>query len=117
MQESPWTDRIDDAIVLGYGLAALTLAYIWRAELVALRSVKAIIVMAFALFFVMVALDLLTNSYSISPGKAERFIALRSWGVVIEDSFKVASEGVFVAGLLTAVASLKRLGLTGKPAA
>lgn len=111
IRENPWTDRIDDLIVLGYGLIAMTVTYICRAELKLLRSAADILIAAFALFAVMVVIDLLTNSYSISPGDGAllaRLSSLRGWGVVVEDSFKVISEGIFVAGLVTAALSIKR---------
>lgn len=111
VQENPWTDRIDDAIVLGYGGLALALAYFGRAELVILRSTKDVLILAFVLFFIMVAIDLLTNSYSITPRneiQSAQFDRLRAWGVVIEDSFKLASEGVFIAAFATVALTCKR---------
>jgi Ca2+/Na+ antiporter len=109
--ENPWTDRLDDAIVLGYGMVALAVAYVCRTEFRLLRSAKNVFVIAFGLFIVMVAIDLLTNSYSVKPfdqAQLARFDALRAWGVVIEDSFKLTSEGVFIAALAMTAATFKR---------
>jgi FlaA1/EpsC-like NDP-sugar epimerase len=114
MPENPWTDRIDDVIVLGYGLIAMAVAYVCRAEFRVLRTARDIFIAAFALFSVMVLIDLLTNSYSITPRddvQLARFESIRAWGVVLEDTFKLASEGVFVAALSVAAITFKRRAL------
>jgi hypothetical protein len=57
--ENPITDHLDDAIVAVYGVAALVLAYAYRAHLAVFRWMILILALAFPLFTGMVVADVL----------------------------------------------------------
>lgn len=103
LRESPWTDRIDDLIVLGYGLTGLALLWLYRGELMRFRRIWPYLAIAFTLFFTMVGLDLLTNSYSIAPeriGSPAMLANATAWANVLEDSCKIVSEAAFLGAFI-----------------
>jgi len=83
--DHPVTDHLDDLIVAGYGMVALTLAWVHRAHLVSFRWTALILAVAFPLFAGMVVLDF-----------------AHAWGVV-EDAFKVVAGTLILVGFLAAL--------------
>ena len=82
--EDPLTDHLDDLIVAGYGVAALVLAYRYRADLQYLTWMHRILGVAFMLFAAMVAIDLLR------------------WSKTLEDSLKLVAGTLIIVGFLAA---------------
>ena len=86
----PLTDHLDDLIVTGYGVAALGLAYRYRADLQSLTWMQRTLSLAFGLFALMVVVDFL------------------HWSKTLEDGLKVVSGTLILIGFLSA-----RLELVG----
>jgi hypothetical protein len=82
--DHPITDHLDDAIVAGYGVAALALAYVHRAQLASLRWMGVILGVAFGLFAAMVVVDVLHLSKTV------------------EDALKVVAGTLILVGFLAA---------------
>ena len=61
MQETGLTDRLDDAIVLAYGVMGLGVLYVYREELMPYRPALPLVVGGFALFIFMGLLDAMVN--------------------------------------------------------
>jgi len=100
LKETGVTDRIDDVIVLCYGICGLVVLYIFREEFTHYRTEFPLVKLGFSLLFVAVFLDILTNrddvlSFFISTphAKDEAFQALKA----MEKIFEILAEGVFVA--------------------
>ena len=55
------TDRLDDAILLGYGLSGMAVLYAYRSDLISYRTVLPLVICGFALFLFMGLLDALAN--------------------------------------------------------
>jgi hypothetical protein len=83
--EDPFTDHIDDAIVILYGLIALVWAFRYRDTLLRLRWATRLLVLAFAAFVGTEALDVL------------------DLGKTCEESLKLVSEALIVTGLFAAL--------------
>ena len=112
LEQTPWTDRIDDLIVLCYGLAAGGLALAFRRELLKLLRLRSLFIISLALFLAMVAVDLLSNSYSsnhreILEQRAELQM-LAACANAFEDTIKLSCEASIFAGLLAAAHLFKR---------
>jgi hypothetical protein len=82
--EDPLTDHLDDLIVGVYGLAALGLAWAYRAHLAGFRWMLTILAAAFVLFAAMVVVDFLHLSKTL------------------EDALKVVAGTTIVVGFLAA---------------
>lgn len=99
MVETPLSDRIDDGIVLLYGVIGLAVLSRGRSELCLLRAVWPVLRTAFFLLFAMVIFDLLTNRWFAPRGIDPESGAIKSlaqWGTVAEESLKLASGAMFV---------------------
>ena len=83
--DHPITDHIDDAIVILYGLVALVWAFRYRDRLLRLRWATRLLVAAFAAFVATETLDVVDVSKTC------------------EESLKLASEALIVAGLFAAL--------------
>lgn len=59
--ENAWTDRIDDLIVLGYGLAGMAVLVRYRSEILRVPNTKWYLAFAFFLFLITVTFDILSN--------------------------------------------------------
>ena len=92
------TDRIDDIIVLFYGLGGLLFLYLFRQELRIYKKAHPFIITAFIFMFLMVFLDILTNREDILLRITNVDFVDRSyhWLKAMEDSFKIISEGIFI---------------------
>jgi hypothetical protein len=100
LQKTPMTDRIDDLIIVAYAVIGLAVLYHYRAELMRFRGWLPYFALGFALLFVGVVLDTLSNNEELLIRYAP---SLYSAGLyrglaVAEDAMKVFAEGAFVAG-------------------
>lgn len=89
--ESRLSDRLDDAIVGVYGLAALLVLWLYRAELRFARPLLPFLGIALVCFFGMVAGDLLTSTHEVWLAGVVRLS-------LAEDALKVIAECLFLAG-------------------
>ena len=99
LRETPLTDRIDDGIVLMYGVVGLALLSRARSELALFRGAWPLLRLALLLLFAMVIVDLLTNRWFAPAGidpESTTIRALAGWGVVAEESLKLFSGALFV---------------------
>lgn len=87
IQESPITDRIDDAIVGLYGILAAGLVYQYRREIKRHRKVFPFMLSGFAMLSAMIFLDFLTNGDDV-------LVALlgNDTGLVAKTALEVAEE-------------------------
>ncbi|MEM7795797.1 MAG: hypothetical protein AAF579_15260 [Cyanobacteria bacterium P01_C01_bin.118] len=113
IQETALTDRLDDAIVGGYGMLALGLVYGYRRELKRYRSVFPLMVASFIPLFVMVVLDLLTNRPDILPFLlgADTAFPVKSTLEVLEEFCKLMVSSFLLASIFQAF-SLEKLRRT-----
>lgn len=102
IQQTNFTDLIDDLIVGGYLL--LFIGYIamkWR-TLQVFRSSFVFFQLGFALTVVMVILDMAGNNdyfLSLIIDDPTRLRVIEQWLGVVEDSIKIIAEGIFIAGI------------------
>ena len=99
ISETSVTDRIDDFIVAGYGVAALLLLYRYREEFTRYRKAFPLLKLGFIFLFVSVFVDALANrgdifSFFISnQGMSDNMLMLCR---IMEEVFEISSEGVFI---------------------
>ncbi len=91
IRETALTDRLDDLIVLVYGLIGLVLLGRYRKALARYAHVTPLVASGAFLFLLMVGLDMLTNRRDVILNPA-----LHSWLTVIEDTAKIAVECLFL---------------------
>ena len=91
IRETAVTDRLDDLIVLVYGLIGLVLLGRYRKALARYAHVMPLVASGAFLFLLMVGLDMLTNRRDVILDRA-----LHSWISVIEDTTKIAAECLFL---------------------
>ncbi len=112
IQETGFTDRIDDVIVGCYGLFGLMVLYFYREELKKYREAFPLLIVGFIFMFSMVLLDIITNRKDILQiliSKPYLVSKLHSWLGVIEDMFKIIAEGVFIGGFYCCLEIARRL--------
>ncbi|MEM1278734.1 MAG: hypothetical protein AAGG53_01660 [Cyanobacteria bacterium P01_H01_bin.152] len=103
LQETPVTDRIDDAIVGLYGMFGAGMVWVYRRELISDKRALAFLKRGFWLLIVMIVIDVVSND----QGFLERFFLpetaelIQAYLYQIEDSFKVLSEAFFVLAFYT----------------
>jgi hypothetical protein len=91
LKETAVSDRLDDIVVLFYALSGAAALFLGRRNLVRFVSVRRQVLSGFALAFLMIALDVLTNRRDIVTN-----IDLHSWLSVAEDTLKIAAETLFL---------------------
>ena len=102
--ETALTDRLDDAILLGYGLSGVVVLYIYRSELVSYRAVLPLAMCGFVLFLFMGLLDALVNRpdvfllMGISQEGSEN---LGKWLGGVEEGLKILAEAAFLGAAYT----------------
>lgn len=94
LEESGFSDRLDDLIVALYGVFSIWLLWFYRDEFKHHRSAIALFKKGFALLFVMVGIDLLANEQDIldiffAPETANTFQQSLEH---VEDSLKIFAE-------------------------
>jgi hypothetical protein len=97
--ETAVTDRLDDVLILGYGLVGLGVLYQYRRELRLFRRDVVLIIVGFVLLSVMIAVDMLFGHPDIialfAPAHAVR--SLSGWAGAVEEGFKLFAEAAFLA--------------------
>lgn len=103
MEETAITDRIDDVIVLAYGLIGIALLAIYRKEIRVCRRELPWFVGGFIAMFAMVVLDAGTNRKDV----LEWFVmdealleTLHVWLSIVEEFCKIIAEGLFIIAFL-----------------
>ena len=102
--ETALSDRLDDAILLGYGLSGVAVLYVYRFELVSYRAVLPLVVCGFVLFIFMGLLDALVNRpdvflfMGISQEGSE---SLGKWLGGVEEGLKILAEAAFLGAAYT----------------
>ncbi len=99
IHETSITDRIDDVIFGLYGLIGLIVLYFYREELTNYREAFPLLKVGFVLMFFSAALDIFPKDdiLGLLISKRSLFKRLRLLRRVIEESFKILSEGAFIA--------------------
>lgn len=100
IEETGFTDRIDDILVGLYGVIGIAVLIVYRKELIACQARFALFGFGFVLLFIMVALDALTNRKDIllELFNQDLGLTLHTWLSMLEDSLKVFSEAFFILG-------------------
>ena len=104
MQETALSDRLDDAIVLGYGVLGVAVLYVYRTELAAYREVLPLVTCGVTLFVFMQGLDTVGNRADVfrAVGVPDEGIAiLRSWLGGIEEALKICAEATLLGSVYT----------------
>ncbi len=102
-EESAYTDRIDDLIILAYGLVGLAVLYAYRSEIIRVKGFVTLLAIGFVLFFLQVGIDAVTNRdeyLTILEVPREHFRTTREWMQVLEESVKLIAEAFFLAGFI-----------------
>ncbi len=98
------TDRIDDLIILAYGLVGLAVIAAYRRELVRYRCCIPYLTFSAAAAVLSIGMDALTNREDVISG------ALHTWLTVGDDAFKLLAEAGFVGAACAALVTLPRGG-------
>ncbi len=106
IQETGLTDRLDDVIMLGYGLIGVGALYAYRGELVRYQSALPLVICGFVLFVLMGLLDALVNRDDVflflGIGK-EGSHALAMWIGGVEEGLKILAEAALLGATYTCV--------------
>ena len=104
LQETGLTDRLDDAIVLGYGFIGASVLYVYRCELVQYRAALSLVMCGFVLFVLMGVLDALVNRPDVflfmGIGQ-EGSESLGKWLGGVEEGLKILAEAAFLGAAYT----------------
>ena len=104
--ETGLTDRLDDAILLGYGLSGALVLYVYRSELLSYRAVLPLVTCGFMLFIFMGLLDALVNRPDVflfmGIGQ-EGSESLGKWLGGVEEGLKILAEAAFLGAAYTCV--------------
>ncbi len=105
LEETPFTDRLDDVLVLSYGVIGLGILLLYRRELLRFQAMLPLLLAGFALMVLMVGVDMLTNRKEfiqrIAAADTDPEL-LASWFAVVEDAIKVFAEGCLLLGFRNA---------------
>jgi len=110
IKETPLTDRLDSILIGLYGLIGIAGLYYYREELKKYVAIYPFLLVGFILLFASVGLDILTDRHDIIHN-----IALHNWLTVIEESFKVLSECMFLVGFYHCFQIAKRKKILDSP--
>ena len=97
--ETALSDRLDDAILLGYGLVGAAVLYVYRSELLSYRTVLPLVVCGFVLFLFMGLLDALVNRpdvFLFMGISQEGSVSLGKWLGGVEEGLKILAEAAFL---------------------
>lgn len=104
MQETGLSDRLDDAIVLGYGVLGAAVLCVYRAELADYREVLPLVTCGAVLVFFMQGLDTAINRDDVfrAIGVPDEGVGiLRSWLGGIEEALKLCAEAALLGSVYT----------------
>jgi len=102
--ETALTDRLDDAILLGYGLSGVAVLYVYRSELISYRTVLPLVICGFVLFLFMGLLDALVNRpdvFLFMGISQEGSASLGKWIGGVEEGLKILAEAAFLGAAYT----------------
>jgi uncharacterized protein YhhL (DUF1145 family) len=102
LDEADRTDRIDDLIVLVYGIVGAAVLIACRRELLRFRGAVRYLALAFGFAVLMIGLDLLTNQrdwVEAILGRSVRGEGILPFLRALEDTMKVLATGTFAAAL------------------
>ena len=102
--ETALSDRLDDAILLGYGLVGVAVLYAYRSELVSYRAVLPLVICGFVLFLFMGLLDALVNRpdvFLFMGISQEGSASLGKWLGGVEEGLKILAEAAFLGAAYT----------------
>ncbi len=110
LQETGWSDRIDDVIVGLYGVLALGAFAVYRKELKKYLAAVPLATAAFLLLFAMVGVDIMTNrdDLLLTMFSLEKVIYIKSWIFVLEEGLKLLSEAFFIVAVHSCLQMAKR---------
>ena len=104
LQETALSDRLDDVIVLGYGVLGVAVLYVYRTELAAYREVLPLVTCGAILFLFMQGLDMVGNRDDVlrAVGVPDEGVGiLRSWLGGIEEALKLCAEAALLGSVYT----------------
>ena len=102
--ETALSDRLDDAILLGYGLVGVAVLYAYRSELISYRAVLPLVICGFVLFLFMGLLDALVNRpdvFLFMGISQEGSDSLGKWIGGVEEGLKILAEAAFLGAAYT----------------
>ena len=102
--ETALSDRLDDAILLGYGLVGVAVLYAYRSELISYRAVLPLVICGFVLFLFMGLLDALVNRpdvFLFMGISQEGSASLGKWLGGVEEGLKILAEAAFLGAAYT----------------
>ena len=102
--ETALSDRLDDAILLGYGLVGVTVLYAYRSELLSYQTVLPLVICGFVLFLFMGLLDALVNRpdvFLFMGISQEGSASLGKWIGGVEEGLKILAEAAFLGAAYT----------------
>lgn len=118
MQPTLLTSRLDDLIVLLYGVSGLAVLIYYRREWKQVSGFKPYLAAGFILFLLMVAVDMGTSRMdllnALFPGK-ENYMPVYKWLNAIEEGFKVLAEAMLVGAFYSCLASIAQTGNEHSP--
>lgn len=91
LKQTNFTDRLDDLIILLYGIFFCIAGWSSQEELKHYRSVGKLLKLGIGLFLFMILFDAISNKSDIVTNKA-----LNEWVGALEDGLKILAEGVFL---------------------
>jgi hypothetical protein len=100
IQETAWTDRLDDMIIAVYGLLGFSILWLFRGEILFFRPMRKPLAGGFVFLFASVVCDTISNDEQFlvwlccDPATAKQ---LNSWFAVGDGAFTLLAEGLFLA--------------------
>ena len=105
IQETGWTDRLDDAIIAMYGVIGLAILWLFRDEILICKEIRRPLGVGFLCVFASVFCDAISNRDDVLSwlcGDVLRARQLRSWFDVGDGAFTLLAEGLFLAAFYLA---------------
>jgi hypothetical protein len=115
VQQTALTDRIDDIIILVYGMIGAFVLFRYRREILKIDGLTTFLGLGMALLVLQVGIDVLSNGdeyvgwLGLDDTAAARMKTVLH---VFEDAAKIAAEAVFLAGFAHAYRSVSASGTT-----
>lgn len=111
IQQTSLTDRLDDFLIVLYGLIGLFFLYRYREEILRYKFLPKYLVIGFAILLVTAFLDILTNDSAIFRwiGFPEAAISdTKKWLGAIEEVGKLMGGAVFLCGFLQVLRQVRQ---------
>lgn len=100
LRETAISDRIDDAVIILYGLTSLVVLWVYRREMAPFRALRGVMIMGFAFAFGCMIFDTVADRIDVLHfflHDRARAKIWQYWCGVGDDSCKLLAEGCFVA--------------------